>query len=52
MAKKKESFLKKLFRPARSGCCSVQIISEDDEVSDIGEKHKKAAKKEENNDKN
>jgi hypothetical protein len=51
MDKKKESFLKKLFRPSRSGCCSVQIISEDDEVSDIGEKHKKAAKKEENQDK-
>lgn len=51
MAKKKESFLKKLFRPARSGCCSVQIISEDEE-NGITEQHEKAAKKEENNDKN
>jgi hypothetical protein len=51
MDKKEESFLKKLFRPSRTGCCSVQIISEDDEASDIGEKHKKAEKKEENQDK-
>ncbi|HHW04002.1 MAG TPA: hypothetical protein GXX35_14535 [Thermoanaerobacterales bacterium] len=50
MDKKKETLFKKLFKPSKSGCCSIQIISEDEE-NDIGEKHKKAAKKEENQDK-
>ncbi|WP_162991247.1 hypothetical protein [Biomaibacter acetigenes] len=43
--KKKETLFKKLFKPSKSGCCSIRIINEDEEKN-IEENRKETVKEE------